>query len=80
MQQVTTHEAKTHLSKFLARVSQGEEFLICRGDVPVARLVPVGKVRSVGRPKVGTCTSAPVECSEDAFAGLSDEALTDWGL
>lgn len=80
MQQVTTHEAKTHLSKFLARVLQGEEFVICRGEVPVARLVPVGSIRVAGRPKVGTLTSEAVECSEDAFAPLSDEELRDWGF
>lgn len=33
--------AKTHLSAILARVEQGEEFLISRGDTAVARLVPV---------------------------------------
>ncbi len=80
MQQVTTHEAKTHLSRFLARVLQGEEFVICRGDVPVARLVPVESVRVTGRPKVGTRTSEAVECSEDVFSGLTDEELQDWGL
>ena len=39
--QVNIHEAKTHLSKLLARVSEGEEIIIARNGKPVARLVPV---------------------------------------
>ena len=38
---VNTHEAKTHLSKLLERVRQGEEIIIARGGKPIARLVPV---------------------------------------
>lgn len=37
------HEAKTHLSRLLARVATGEEVLISRAGKPVARLVPAGK-------------------------------------
>jgi prevent-host-death family protein len=37
---VGVHEAKTHLSRLLARVSAGEEITItCRGE-EIARLVP----------------------------------------
>jgi len=41
MRTVRVHEAKTHLSRLLERVESGEEILIARGDVPVARLIPV---------------------------------------
>lgn len=34
-------DAKTHLSELLARVEAGEEFVIARGNEPVARLVPL---------------------------------------
>jgi len=36
---VNIHHAKTHLSKLLRRVSGGEEIIIARAGVPVARLV-----------------------------------------
>lgn len=39
--QVNVHEAKTHFSKLLARVSEGEEIIIARNGKPVARLVPM---------------------------------------
>ena len=38
--QVNIHEAKTHLSRLLERVEQGEEIVIARGGRPIARLVP----------------------------------------
>ena len=38
---VGIHEAKTHLSRLLRRVSAGEEIVIARAGEPIARLVPV---------------------------------------
>ncbi len=37
---VNVHEAKTHLSKLLARVARGEEVVIAKAGKPIARLVP----------------------------------------
>lgn len=45
MPTVNIHEAKTHLSKLLARVARGEEVVIARAGRPVARLVPVTTAR-----------------------------------
>lgn len=42
---VNVHEAKTHLSRLLRRVAAGEEIVIARGGVPIARLVPVETAR-----------------------------------
>lgn len=41
MRIVGVHEAKTHLSRLLERVQEGEEILIAKGGKPYARLVPV---------------------------------------
>jgi prevent-host-death family protein len=38
---VNVHEAKTHFSRLLERVSRGEEIVIGKGGRPVARLVPL---------------------------------------
>ena len=43
---VNVHEAKTSLSRLLAKVEAGEEVVIARNGTPVARLVrctPLGK-------------------------------------
>ncbi len=42
---VNVHDAKTHLSRLLARVEEGEEIVISRAGKPVARLVPFTSVR-----------------------------------
>jgi prevent-host-death family protein len=41
MAEVNVHEAKTHLSRLLQRVTGGEEIVITRAGKPVAKLVPV---------------------------------------
>jgi prevent-host-death family protein len=38
--QVNIHEAKTHLSRLIERVENGEEVIIGRAGKPVAKLVP----------------------------------------
>lgn len=45
--EVNIHEAKTHLSRLLQRVAEGEEVTIARAGVPVARLVAVEKTKNV---------------------------------
>jgi prevent-host-death family protein len=41
MEAVNVHDAKTHFSKLLDRVSKGEEITIAKAGRPVARLVPL---------------------------------------
>ena len=41
MIKVNVHQAKTQLSRLLARVSAGEEVVIARSGKPIARLVPL---------------------------------------
>lgn len=81
MKTVTTHEAKTHLSRLLAEVEAGEEFIILRGSVPAARLIAVGSTSPrLRRPRVGTVTSSPVRQDEGVFSPLDDEDLEAWGI
>ena len=41
MPKVGAYEAKTHLSKLLERVEQGERFIITKRGRPVAELIPI---------------------------------------
>ena len=41
MKQVTIHAAKTHLSRLIKAVLDGEEVVIAKRGKPVVRLVPV---------------------------------------
>ena len=76
---VNTHKAKTHLSRLLHQVEQGEEVTICRGVQPVAKIVPLsGYARK--RLPVGEPTSPPLQIPEDAFAPLTKNEMAEWGI
>ncbi len=45
MESVGSYEAKTHLPALLERVAKGEEIVITKHGVPIARLVPVEQER-----------------------------------
>jgi prevent-host-death family protein len=65
------HEAKTHLSRLLDRVAEGEEIVIAKSGRPVAKLVRVNlEPRKPGRLK-GRIHIAP-----DFDEPLPDEILT----
>ena len=52
MDMVNVHEAKTHLSRLLSRVSRGEEIVIAKDGQPVAKLSAVSaRERKPGRLK-----------------------------
>ena len=66
------HEAKTHLSRLLASVAAGEEVLIAKAGVPVARLVPV--VLPAEQRPLGT-ERGRVFIADDFDAPLSEDVL-----
>ena len=41
MKQVNIHEAKTHFSRLIAAVEQGEEIVVARYGQPIARIVAI---------------------------------------
>ena len=79
MLEITMHKAKTHLSQLVAKVEAGEEVVVCRGQEPVAMLVPFRK-KSGQRPKVGETTSGPIRIKPGCFAPLTEEEMTEWGM
>jgi len=45
METVNVHDAKTHFSRLLDRVQDGEEFVIAKAGRPVVRLGPLSRGR-----------------------------------
>jgi antitoxin (DNA-binding transcriptional repressor) of toxin-antitoxin stability system len=80
MKTITTHEAKTHLSRYLAEVEKGARFTIARGKRLVAMLVPVQPAKNRARPKVGRINGAPFDFPAAAFGPLTPDELKEWGL
>ena len=50
MMRVNIADAKTHLSRYLRRVKQGEVVVLCRRNVPVAEIRPPPKPLGQPRP------------------------------
>lgn len=72
--EVNVHEAKTHLSRLLRRVAAGEEIVIARGGVPVARLVPVERAR----PRRFGIDRGRLTVPEDFDRPLPEDVLRDF--
>ncbi len=73
-QPVNIHEAKTHLSRLVERVEQGEEIVIARAGRPFARLVPY---RRVGAPRVPGIWRGRVRIAPD-FDSSDDELIASF--
>ncbi len=73
MIRVNIHEAKTHLSRYLQRVAEGESVIICKRNIPVAELRPIAqrpkKLRPVGLDK------GKFEVGPEFFLPLPDDIL-----
>jgi len=70
LEQVTVHQAKTHLSKLLAKVGQGRSIIIKKGSRPVALLSPLApmiETRAFGREKGRIVVSDDFESMPDSF-------------
>lgn len=78
MQIVTVHEAKTHLSRLLARVRDGEEIIIAKGKHPQAKLVPLDDKPKLPR-QFGTLGPISDEEAEEALRPLPKEYWGDIG-
>ncbi len=70
--EVNIHEAKTHLSKLLQRVMAGEEIIIAKSGVPVARIVPIVQARNK---RIAGSAKGKIWIAPDFEAPLSEELL-----
>jgi antitoxin (DNA-binding transcriptional repressor) of toxin-antitoxin stability system len=73
MIRLNVHEAKTHLSRHLSRLAEGETILLCKRNVPVAEIRPLRKPRTERRP-VGLA-KGQLEVPDEFFEPLPDELL-----
>ena len=73
MIRVNIHEAKTHLSRYLQRVAEGESVIICKRNIPVAELRPITQQPKNLRP-VGLA-KGQFEVGPEFFLPLPDDIL-----
>ena len=77
MQTVNIHAAKTHLSRLLDAVAEGEEILIARAGRPVARLVPLEGASVPQRRQLGRLAGR-FSVPDDFDAPLPEDVLNSF--
>jgi antitoxin (DNA-binding transcriptional repressor) of toxin-antitoxin stability system len=73
MIRLNVHQAKTHLSKYLDRLSEGETILLCKRNTPVAEIRAVAAVRKTKRP-IGLAKNR-LKITKSFFKPLPDDLL-----
>ena len=71
---VNVHEAKTNLSRLLAKVEAGEEVVIARSGTPVAQIV---RVQKQGQRQFGSM-KGQIKLDDRFFDPLPEEELVAW--
>ena len=75
MTAVKIHQAKTELSRLIAKVETGEEIVIMRGMTPVAKLVPYAPAVS---PRESGRWKGLITLDDRFFEPLPDDELKAW--
>lgn len=73
MIRLNIHEAKTHLSRFLVHLEQGETILLCKRNVPIAEIRPLPQQRTEARPM--GLAKGQVKLTKAFFEPLPEELL-----
>ena len=73
MRTINIHEAKTHLSRLLEHVAEGEQVIIARAGKPVAKLVPLEAEDTVPGRRLGFL-AGEVSVPDD-FDRMGQEAI-----
>ncbi|MCA9780638.1 MAG: type II toxin-antitoxin system Phd/YefM family antitoxin [Candidatus Eremiobacteraeota bacterium] len=67
------HEAKTHLSRYLSELQEGDVIILCRRNQPIAEVRPLPRAEPNERP-IGL-GKGTMEMSDSFFEPLPDEML-----
>lgn len=78
MKVVNVHEAKAHLSEYLAQVEAGETVVIARRNKPVAKLVAVEGEIAQPKPRPIGLAKGMGHVGPEFFEPMSEEELADW--
>lgn len=76
MIRLNVQEAKTHLSRYLDRVAEGETVILCRRNVPIAEIRAIRRRAKQPRP-IGLFKGM-IEIPPEFFDPLPDDELDAW--
>jgi prevent-host-death family protein len=72
---VNIHDAKTQLSRLIARVERGERIVIARAGMPVAELRPVRNAKKRSRPLDDPLLRVEEYCYDGPIAPTTNEDI-----
>ncbi|TVS12143.1 MAG: type II toxin-antitoxin system Phd/YefM family antitoxin [Gammaproteobacteria bacterium] len=75
MDTVNIHEAKTHLSRLLARAAKGETVVIAKAGQPIAKLTPIDAPAAHETRRLGFLTGAFLIPND--FDTMGGETITE---
>lgn len=78
-QEINIHEAKTHLSQYVAQVREGKSFTLCKNGTPVALLSPL-PAKKIQKRNIFGLAKGIIEIPDSFFEPLTDEDLPGFGL
>ena len=77
MIRLNVHQAKTHLSRYLRRLEQGETILLCRHNRPIAEVRRVSD--ELAKPRVFGQDQGKIVLGPEFFEPLDGETLAYFG-
>lgn len=77
MTKVNIQEAKTHLSRYIDLVAQGEVVIVCRHNQPVAEIRSL-ETSPLRKSRVPGLLKGQVRWDTGAFSPMSDEDLDEF--
>ncbi len=79
MIQSNINEIKTHLSKYLDKVSQGETVIVCKRNIPIAEIKPIKRNLKKARP-VGLARKKypDFELTDECLEPLPDDVIASF--
>jgi prevent-host-death family protein len=75
----TVHQAKTQFSRLLKEAEAGEDVVVMRGKIPVAKIVPISSAPASKR-QLGGFYRGRVTFDDHALEPLTDEELAELGF
>ena len=76
MDQISVLDAKTHFSRYLESVENGETIVICRHNKPIAELRPLPATRERAVREPGAW-AGKISWTADAFAPMTDAEVAE---
>ena len=73
MIRLNVHDAKTHLSRYLRRLEDGEVIVLCRRDQPIAEIRPLPGIRKT--PRIFGLDAGKIVLPAQFFERLDDDTL-----